>query len=421
MKEKKQTFTVLFWIRKGRTSENMSPLHCRVTISGQRYEIPMKIYLPTSSWSATAQKALGKSDASKEVNRYIEDLKLTIDETLNRIRNKNYPLIIENFKLMFNAQDNEYSTISKLFEYHEIIETKNLRKNTFVGYKITRNHLINYIRIKYHTTDYDIAAIDKAFVNEFFAYLQGFNRKDCKKLCTTNGALKHITRFKKVMNMALANEWINRNPVCLLKAKRNKVDVGFLNMEDIKAIQAQNVNPNLAISRELFIFAVYTGVAYSDMANLTNENITIGIDHTPWLTYRRQKTGIRVALPLLEPAQRIIKEFDCYNTHKPNSHLFPFIGGQVINRHLKKIAEAANVNKRVTFHTARHTFATTITLQQGIPLETVSKMLGHTNVTTTQIYAKVVDTKVMDDMAALRNMYAIKVEKTPNNNKIVNE
>lgn len=174
MKEKKQTFTVLFWIRKGRTSENMAPLHCRVTISGQRYEIPMNIYLPLSSWSSTAQKALGKTDICKEVNRYIEDLKMTIDETLTRIRNKKYPVNIENFKLMFNAQENEYSTISKLFEYHEIIEKKKFRENTFVGYRITRNHLINYIRIKYHTTDNDITAIDKAFVYEFFAYLQGF-------------------------------------------------------------------------------------------------------------------------------------------------------------------------------------------------------------------------------------------------------
>mgnify|MGYP000472215096 CR=1 FL=1 len=421
MKEKKQTFTVLFWIRKGRTSENMAPLHCRVTISGQRYEIPMNIYLPLSSWSATAQKALGKSDASKEVNRYIEDLKMAIDETLTRIRNKNYLLNIENFKLMFNAQDNEYSTISKLFEYHEIIETKKLKKNTFAGYRITRNHLINYVKNKYHTTDYDISAIDKAFVNEFFAYLQGFNRKDNKKLCTTNGALKHITRFKKVMNMALANEWISRNPACLLKAKKDKVDVGFLNEEEIRAIQIAKLPPKLVISREIFMFAVYTGISYTDMINLTNENITIGIDHSPWLTYRRQKTGVRVALPLLEPAQRIIEEFDCYNSHKPNSHLFPFICGQTINRNLKLIAATAKVKKRVTYHIGRHTFATTITLQRGIPLETVSKMLGHTNVTTTQIYAKVVDNKVMDDMAALKEMYAKKEAEKSSNNKAINE
>lgn len=419
MKEKKQTFTILFWIRKGRISENMVPLHCRVTISGQRYEIPMNIFLPLSTWSASAQKAVGRADICKEVNRYIDDIKMSIDETIKRIRNKNYPLNIDNFKLMFNAKEDDYSTISKLFEYHEIIESKKFCDNTFVGYNITRNHLINYIRIKFHTTDYDIKAINKAFVNEFFAYLQGFKRKDNKKLCTTNGALKHITRFKKVMNVALANEWINSNPVCLLKAKRDKVDVGFLNEEDIKAIQAAILPANLAVSRELFLFSIYTGVAYTDMSNLTNENIAIGIDHTPWLNYRRQKTGARVALPLLEPAQQIIRKFDCYNTHKPNSHLFPPSNNQVINRHLKMIANIAKVNKRVTYHIGRHTFATTITLQHNIPLETVSKMLGHANISTTQIYAKVVDTKVMKDMAALKDMYASKSEESTN--KAINE
>ena len=130
----------------------------------------------------------------------------------------------------------------------------------------------------------------------------------------------------------MAHEWINTNPVCLLKVKRNKVDVGFLNEEDIKAIQKINLPANLSISREIFLFAVYTGVAYTDMTKLTNENITIGIDHTPWLNYRRQKTGARVALPLLEPAQQIIKEFDCYNTHKPNSRLFPLICKDVYKR-----------------------------------------------------------------------------------------
>lgn len=415
MKEKKQTFTVLFWIRRGRTNENMAPLHCRVTISGQRYEIPMNIYVSPSSWSAAAQKALGKSEQSKNVNRSIEDLKMNIDETVTKLRAKNYPLNIENFKLMFNAHENEYSTISKLFEYHEIIEKKKFRENTFVGYNITKNHLISYIKIKYHTSDYDIAAIDKAFVNEFFAYLQGFNRQDKKKLCTVNGALKHITRFKKVMNMALANEWITRNPVCLFKAKRNKVDVGFLTAEEVKAIETAKLPLNLILSREIFMFAVYTGISYIDMINLTNENLTIGIDNTLWLNYRRQKTGVRVSLPLLEPAQAILEEFACFNTHHPDSPIFPKISGQVINRNLKKIAKAANVNRRVTYHIGRHTFATTITLQQGIPLETVSKMLGHTNVTTTQIYAKVIDSKVMEDMAALRRMYAQKELKKASN------
>ena len=118
MSQKKQTFNVLFWIRKGRTNEKLSPLSCRVTISGQRYEIPTKLYLRSESWSAVAQKSLGKTANDKEANRYIEDLKITIEDTVTKIRQKNYPLNIENFKLMFQTQDNEFSTISTLFDYH---------------------------------------------------------------------------------------------------------------------------------------------------------------------------------------------------------------------------------------------------------------------------------------------------------------
>ena len=223
MNQKKQTFNVLFWIRKGRTNEKLSPLSCRVTISGQRYEIPTKLHLRSESWSAVAQKSLGKTANDKEANRYIEDLKITIEDTVTKIRQKNYPLNIENFKLMFQTQDNEFSTISTLFDYHEIMEKKNLRASTFVGYHVTKKHLLNFIRIKYHVSDYDLTAIDKAFVYEFYAYLQGYKREG-DTVCAVNGALKHIQRFKKVMNVALQNEWISRNPVCLLNAKKTKVE-----------------------------------------------------------------------------------------------------------------------------------------------------------------------------------------------------
>ena len=415
---KKQTFSVLFWIRKGRVAGNLSPLFCRVTITGQRYEISMNLNVRTETWSAAAQKSLGKTPADKEINRAIEDLKFTIEETVNRIRKKNYVLNIANFKLMFKAQDNEYSTISALFDYHAIVEAKNLKPVTFVGYEITRNHILSFIRIKYNVTDLDIQAIDKVFVNEFFIYLQGFKRQDDKKLCNTNGALKHITRFKKVMNLALENEWINRNPVMLKHVKRDKVEKEFLTEKEIKALNQVVLKPNLSIVRDIFLFAVYTGAAYIDVKNLTNANISIGIDKTLWLNYHRQKTDIRVAVPLLEPAECILQRYDAYNTHKQNSKLFPMPLNQVVNRYLKRIATAAGVNKDITFHMARHTFATTITLMHGIPIETVSKMLGHTNLTTTQIYAKVVDTKVMDDMAALKDMYKKKESIAP---KIVNE
>ena len=412
--ERKKTFNVLFWLRKSRTNESLSPLFCRVTIMGQRYEIPTKLHLRSESWSAVAQKSLGKTANDKEVNRYIEDLKITIEDTIAKIRQKSYPLNIENFKLMFQTQDNEFSTISTLFDYHEIMEKKNLRTSTFIGYHVTKKHLLNFIRIKYHVSDYDLAAVDKAFVYEFYAYLQGY-RREGDTVCAVNGALKHIQRFKKVMNVALQNEWISRNPVCLLNAKKTKVERGFLSEKELKSLEEVPLPANLSI------FAVYTGLSYVDIGNLTNENINVGIDKSLWLSYYRQKTDIHAILPLLQPAVNILKRYEAYHEGKRNNHIFPVPLNQVMNRYLKKVAKQAGVDKNIPFHMARHTFATTITLSHGIPIETVSKMLGHTSIKTTQIYAKILDTKVMDDMAALKEMYARKESQESPNNKAANE
>lgn len=418
MEKKKQTFAVLFWIRKGRTSEKLSPMFCRITICGQRYEISTNLRVRSESWSPQAQKSLGKTPNDREINRAIEDLKVSINETVAKLRQKNYVLNIENFKLMFKAQENEYSTITTLFNYHMIIEKKKLSESSCRQYGITLKHLQNFIRIKYHVANYDITAIDKSFVFEFYAYLQGFKREDNKKLCNINGAIKHIQRFKKVMNIALQNEWIQRNPVNLLHAKRVKVDKGFLTEEEVKAIQKLALTSSLNIIRDMFIFAVYTGISYTDAVLLTKENFIIGIDKTLWLTYKRKKTGIRVAIPLLEPAMEILKRYETYAAGKSTDKIFPFPTNQVTNRELKVIAKAAGINKCVTYHLARHTFATSITLMHGIPIETVSKMLGHTNLTTTQIYASVADKKIMDDMKNLKSQFAAKAM---GENKAINE
>lgn len=405
--QKKQTFSILFWLRKGRVSEQLAPLFCRVTIQGQRYEIPLNCKIRPQSWNKDIQKSVGKTDSDREANRAIEDTRLQIEETITHIRQKGYELNAANFRMMFQAQENEYNTILRLFDYHEIIDRKNLAEGTFRGYVVTRKHLADYIRIKYHVADYNLAAIDKAFVNEFFAYLQGY-RREGKIKCAVNGALKHIQRFGHVLNLALQNEWITRNPVDQFHVHKTKVEKGFLTEAEIKDIERAELKPHLTIVRDLFIFAVYTGISFADIQNLTNANINIGIDRSLWLHYNRQKTETRCALPLLEPAEAIYHRYEAYHDNKPSNHVFPVPPNQVVNRYLKQIATAAGISKDVTFHMARHTFATTVTLAHGIPIETVSKMLGHTNLSTTQIYAKVLDNKVMDDMAELKQLYALK-------------
>lgn len=420
MEQKKRTFNVLFLMRRNKQSDAEASLFCRITIRGQRYEFPLNCKIRARNWNAAAQKSTGKTEVDRDANTRIEDIKLLIDETVRKLHDKGHELTVQNFRLTYQARENEYDTIRRLFDYHEIIDRKNLREGSYRGYIVTKKHLLDYVRIKYHLSDYKITAIDKPFVQEFFAYLQGYRREGNIR-CAVNGALKHITRFKRVMNLALQNEWIDRNPVCLLKVKKTKVEKGFLTESEIKKLEEVILKPHLAVARDIFMFSVYTGIAYVDVSKMTLENIVQGIDKSLWLQFNRQKTDIRVALPLLEPANRLIERYHSYHEGEKAHHLFPVPMNQVINRYLKEIASIAGINKVITFHMARHTFATTITLMHGIPIETVSKMLGHASLSTTQIYAKVIDNKVMDDMAALKEMYAKKESQKSPDNKAANE
>lgn len=401
--------TVLFWLRKSRTNKenNAVPLYCRVTISGQRYDFPLNVSIRPGAWIAKAQKSVGRTELDREANRVIDETQHLIDDAVQRISQKRYELNIENFKMQFKAQENEYSTIDKLFDYHEAIERKNLRPGSYRGYIVTRKHLQDFTRIKYHLSDYPIEAVDKAFVFEFFAYLQGYRREGTIR-CAVNGALKHIARFKRVMNLAVQNEWIVTNPVCLLKAHKEYVEKGYLTEAELRKFKAVTLPPHLCIARDIFMFSVYTGMAYVDISQLTANNITTGIDGSRWLNYHRQKTSQRVAVPLLEPAVELLEKYTAYHEGKAEQPIFPVPCNQAINRYLKAIAKAADIRKDITYHMARHTFATTITLSHGIPIETVSKMLGHASLAITQLYAKIVDKKVMDDMAQLKELYSNK-------------
>ena len=406
--KKKNTFNVLFWARKARAKDGHAPLFCRVTICGQRYEMPMNLTIPIDKWSAAAQRVIGRAETDKQANQAIMDTADLIARAISRIKQVNQPLTIDNLKLQLSATTTEYSTIGKLFDYHLIVDGAQLKEVTKRSYQTTVNHLLHYVEIRYQLVDYNITAIDKSFVQEWFAYLQGYLRTDDHKRCTVVGAVKHLKRLKKVLQIAVENEWIARNPVSLKGIRVPHNERGYLTAEELDELSNVELQPNLAIVRDLFMFAAYTGISYIDLAELRNEQIVIGIDSSPWLYYYRHKTLQRVAVPLLEPAVKLIEKYYAFHEAKPKNRIFPVPPNQIVNRYLKYIADLAGIEKNITFHMARHTFATTVTLSHGIPIETVSRMLGHASLSTTQIYAKIVDNKIMDDMKDLRNMYATK-------------
>ncbi|MBC7525152.1 MAG: integrase catalytic domain-containing protein, partial [Flavobacterium sp.] len=212
----------------------------------------------------------------------------------------------------------------------------------------------------------------------------------------------------KVIKICLDNDWITKNPFSNYKAKLNEVEREFLSELEINNLINKDFSiQRLALVRDIFVFSCFTGLAYIDVKNLTLNHINIGIDGNKWIFTHRQKTETPSKIPLLPIPEMLIEKYKSHPQCVNQNKLLPILTNQRMNSYLKEIAAACGINKELTFHIARHTFATTVTLSNGVPIETVSKMLGHKNIQTTQHYAKVLEKKVSEDMKILRDKFSI--------------
>lgn len=230
----------------------------------------------------------------------------------------------------------------------------------------------------------------------------------------TNTTMKHFCRLRKMLNLAEKLEWITKTPFKIFKLKFEVHDRGFLYEHQLADLEKLPLtNDRLRAVRDMFIFSCYTGIPFAHLQLLTTENIIQGIDGHLWLNYNRKKTGNGVRLPILPKVMQIIEDYRDYPKLTSTNYLLPRISNQKMNKYLKELAGLCGIQTNLTFHIARHTFATTVTLSNGVPIETVSKVLGHTKISTTQIYAKVVEQKISDDLMDLYN----KMDKKENDKK----
>lgn len=275
--------------------------------------------------------------------------------------------------------------------------SKNTAPGTLGRYEIALRHLQDFLEITYSVSEYDIRQVDIAFINGFDFYLR------TERKCANNSTVKYVRNIGKIINIAFENNWITTNPLNAYKGKLEKVKRDFLSDDDLERIRNKEfASERLSEVRDVFLFACYTGLAYADTKKLRTCHIVQGMDGNKWIIDKREKTDQEYCIPLLPPALEILEKYEtsplCVNKGIP----LPVKSNQKLNDYLKEIAEVCHIHKKLTFHTARHTFATTITLLNGVSIETVSRMLGHTNIKTTQMYAKVIDQKVSREMAVLR-------------------
>jgi site-specific recombinase XerD len=256
-------------------------------------------------------------------------------------------------------------------------------------------HLKAFIRFKYNTDDMPVKMVDNYFIAGFATYL----KTDCD--CSHNTTVKFLQLLKKIINICLRNRWMQVDPYLGLNLKLKVIDRQYLNEAELKRlINYHSPVEHMNRIRDFFVFSCYTGLAYIDLKTLKRREIEC-VDSLYWIKTKRQKTGVSTNVPLLEIPFNIINKYSDLNRLRDDDPVLPIPTNQRMNACLKELAVCCGINKELTFHIARHTFATTVTMTNGVPIESVSKMLGHSSIKSTQHYAKIIDKKLGDDMAAL--------------------
>ena len=392
--------SVLFYVRKSK-SENAThaTIYLRITYDGKRVEISTMRKVPLAKWNAKANKMEGTSVAAKQINRHLDNLKNKIYLSHQRLIDDKVEVSAINIKNEYLGNNEVRKFILGMFEEHNTGMEKLIGKDysirTLQRYKTTKKHLAAFIYSSYKLNDFPVKDIDTKFVNAFVYYL-----KTTQNL-THNSALKYLAYFKKIVRVAFTNGWMEKDPFYNFKLKIQQIDREFLNKDEIiKIMEKDFFIPRIQHVRDVFLFSCYTGLAYSDVEKLTKDDIVKGIDGNLWIKIKRTKTKTLSSIPLLPIAQKLVEKYADVNNSK--GKLFPVYSNQRMNSYLKEIADSCGIKKNLTFHIARHTFATTVTLTNGVPIESVSKMLVNKSLKTTKHYAKILDEKLSEDMHLLK-------------------
>ena len=398
----RQTLSILFYLRRDKKkSDTEIPIYMRITVNGKRAEMAVHRFINPEDWNNESGAPRGSRNEIKQLNEY-----------LSLQRSKAYQgqkLLIEDGKpvtaigirnLVQGISDKQY-TILETFSYHNKLMKEEVGSGfsptTLTRYETTKSHVETFIKYQYKTDDLYLTQLNHEFVTNLEHYFKTV------KSCNHNTTSKYIKNLKKVVNLAIKNDWLGKDPFKNFAATIKPVKREYLTDEELHKIENKKIEVSrLAQVRDIFIFSCYTGLAYIDVFKLTKDNIVRGVDGERWIFTQREKTSSKSNIPLLPKALEIIEKYredpTCINSNK----ILPILSNQKMNAYLKEIATLAEINKTLTFHLARHTFATTVTLTNGVPIESVSEMLGHKSIRTTQIYAKVIDKKVSEDMSALK-------------------
>lgn len=399
-----KTFSLLFYLKTSKAKKDGStPIYLRITIDGARADISTKRYVNSARWNSSAHKVVGNSEEIRNLNHYLKALEQNAFNSYRILLEKNdhvTALQLKNNLLNIGDEKPQSVFVLNVFKEHnrkvKALVGHDFALGTLERYEVSLRHTAEFIKWKYDLEDFPVNNIDHDFISSYDFYLR------TERKCANNSTIKYLKNFKKIILICIANGWIDKDPFLNYKFKLKEVIREFLDIDEVQRIADKHfAMERLNQVRDIFLFCCFTGLAYADVKKLSTKEVLTDNSGNQWINTHRQKTKTVVRIPLLDGALSIIEKYKDHPVCN-KGNLLPVLSNQKMNSYLKEISTACGIQKELTFHIARHTFATTITLSNGVSIESVSKMLGHTNIKTTQHYAKILDLKVSQDMFALK-------------------
>ena len=395
---KRNTLSVLFIIKKSKLLKNgEAPVCMRITVNKRVAEIMIKRSIPVDLWNQKKECSKGKDRVATELNHYINTVRAKVLQIHRELEIDNKPITANIIKDCFYGRDKVQRSLLEVYAEHNekcrALIGKEYTESTVTKFDTSINRLKEYIRSCYHRDDIMLAELDGQFIRNFDFWLK------TEKHCQNNSALKHLKNLKKVVRIALANDWIKKDPFYGIHFKQEEINVEFLSREELDIL----MNKEFAIKRleqvrDIFVFCCFTALAFVDVQQLSREHLIKDNNGALWIRKARQKTNQMCNIPVLSIPQRILRKYEDNAECIKKGVLLPVISNQRMNAYLKEIADLCGITKRLTTHVARHTAATVVFLANDVSMENVSKILGHSNIRMTQHYAKVLDSSIMRDM-----------------------
>lgn len=400
------TFSVLFWINKSKMLNGAAPIYLRITVNGKRCELSTKRSISPEKWNSKTETAKGSTEEARQINSYINLTRGTVEKHYMQMMANDEIITAETIKNRYMGVFEKKRTLLEVFDHHNLmmegqVSTKEIEEGTWGKYETAKQYLSEFMKYQYKRSDLALSELTHKFVLDFEYYLK------TEKHNVHNTAMAYVMKLKKVITHAISNEWMDKHPFITFKCRIKETSREFLTKEELIKIMTVELSENvLERARDIFVFQCYTGYAYAEAVRITKDHLQNGIDGNLWCSIQRNKTRNKTTkksnVPLLPIPMQIIEKYENDIECRIKGTVLPMDSNHNMNIRLKRIAKLCGIQKDLTTHIGRHTFATTVTLTNGVPIETVSSMLGHSQIRTTQIYAKVVESKVSEDMNRLR-------------------